>query len=128
MKTDTAGWKTVAYGNFAPYLVEAIKAQDRVVTALQAQMAEWEARDSESPAAAQYATKLAEMKVQITNLQMSIEELVKEQNRRYKVLEQQQIAAIARLIRCESDSSINQRQDAQIAALRATIDGLIAEE
>lgn len=115
VKTDTAGWKTVAYGNFAPYLVEAIKAQDRVVTALQAQMAEWEARDSGSPAAAQYAAKLAEMKVQIMNLQTNIEELIEEQNRRYKVLEQQQIAAMA-------------RQDAQIAAMQTIIDRLIAEE
>ena len=39
VKTDADGWKTVAYGNFAPYLVEAIKAQQKLIERLQARIA-----------------------------------------------------------------------------------------
>ena len=111
VNTDSAGWKTVAYGNFAPYLVEAIKAQDRVVAALKAQMAEWEARNLRSATAAQYAAEVAEMKAQIARLQSDMEGLLEKQNRRHEVLEQRQSAAMA-------------KQDARIAVLEAIIDGL----
>ena len=113
VNTDSAGWKTVAYGNFAPYLVEAIKAQDRVVAALKARMAEWEARDHRSANTAQCAAKIAEMKAQIAILQSDMEGLLEKQNRRHELLQQRQSAAMM-------------EQDARIAALEAIIDGLVA--
>lgn len=126
VQTDSSGWKTVAYGNFAPYLVEAIKAQDRVVSALQSQMVDWEARSLDSAGSTHHAVQLAEMKAQIARLQSDKDELfsmlariderakqvLEEQNRRHKMLEQRQEAAIA-------------KQDAKIAAMQAILDALV---
>jgi hypothetical protein len=126
VQTDSSGWKTVAYGNFAPYLVEAIKAQDRVVSALQSQMVDWEARSLDSAGSTHHAVQLAEMKAQIARLQSDKDELFsmlariderakqmfEEQNRRHKMLEQRQEAAIA-------------KQDAKIAAMQAILDALV---
>ena len=46
VKTDADGWKTVAYGSFAPYLVEAIKEQDKVIEELLARVAALTERDA----------------------------------------------------------------------------------
>merc|ERR1712086_503250 len=99
VQTDSSGWKTVAYGNFAPYLVEAIKAQDRVVSALKSQIARLQSDKDE----------LFSMLARINE---RAKQVLEEQSRRHKMLEQRQEAAIA-------------KQDAKIAAMQAILDALV---